>query len=82
LEEPNPVRILAYKLKKTGIMDYLLSYALIGILLSFIFDMLNEFVLHSEDKIKFDWGTRIINTIIWPYIIGVFIRSFIDNYTK
>jgi hypothetical protein len=59
-----------------------MSYMLIGILLSFGFDMLNEFFLHSEDKIKFDWGTRIINTIIWPYIIGVFIRSFIDNYTK
>ena len=63
-------------------MDYLLSYVLIGILLSFIFDMLNEFVLLPEDKIEFNWGIRIANTIIWPYIIGVFIRSFIDNYSK
>jgi hypothetical protein len=50
-------------------MDYLMSYMLIGILLSFGFDMLNEFFLRSEDKIKFDWGTRIINAIIWPYIL-------------
>tara|TARA_R110002012_G_C11375696_1_gene582650 strand:+ start:104 stop:259 length:156 start_codon:yes stop_codon:yes gene_type:complete len=47
--------------------------------LSFIFDMLNEFVLHSEDKIKFDWGMRIINAILWPYVLGAFINSFVNH---
>ena len=62
-------------------MKYILSYVLIGSLLSFIFDMLNEFVLHTEDKIKYTWSMRIVNTIIWPYILGAFINSFI-NYQK
>ncbi len=62
-------------------MDYLLSYVLIGMSLSFIFDVLNEFVLHSEDKIKFDWGMRIINALLWPYVLGAFINSFV-NYRK
>ena len=65
---------------KTNNMSYILSYVLIGVLLSFIFDMLNEFVLYPKDKIKFGWGTRIINTIIWPYILGVFIRSIVNYY--
>ncbi len=60
-------------------MNYLLSYVLIGILLSFIFDMLNEFVLHSEDKIKFDWGIRIANAILWPYVLGAFINTFVNH---
>jgi L-asparagine transporter-like permease len=60
-------------------MDYLLSYVLIGMSLSFIFDMLNEFVLHSEDKIKFDWGMRIINAILWPYVLGTFINTFVNH---
>ena len=60
-------------------MDYLLSYALIGILLSFTFDMLNEFVLRSEDKIKFDWGMRIANAILWPYVLGAFINTFVNH---
>ena len=61
-------------------MDYLMSYMLIGMLLSFGFDMLNEFFLRSEDKIKFDWGTRIINAIIWPYILWAFVRSLVNYY--
>ena len=61
-------------------MDYLMSYMLIGMLLSFGFDVLNEFFLHSEDKIKFDWGTRIINAIIWPYILWAFVRSLVNYY--
>lgn len=61
-------------------MNYVLLYVLIGVLLSLIFDLLNEFVLHPEDKIKFDWGIRIINAIIWPYILGVFIRSMVSYY--
>ncbi len=60
-------------------MDYLLSYVLIGMSLSFIFDVLNEFVLHSEDKIKFDWGMRIINAILWPYVLGAFINTFVNH---
>ena len=60
-------------------MDYLLSYVLIGMSLSFIFDMLNEFVLHSEDKIKFDWGMRIINAVLWPYVLGTFINTFVNH---
>ena len=61
-------------------MSYVLWYVLIGVLLSLIFDLLNEFVLYPEDKIKFDWGIRVINTIIWPYILGVFVRSIVSYY--
>ena len=61
-------------------MGYVLLYVLIGVLLSLIFDLLNEFFLHPDDKIKFDWGIRVINTIIWPYILGVFVRSIVSYY--
>ena len=61
-------------------MIYIVYYIAIGVLLSFIFDILNEFYLKYEDKIKFDWSIRILNVIIWPYILGVFIKSFINYY--
>ena len=35
---------------KTNNMSYVLSYVLIGVLLSFIFDMLNEFVFNNKYK--------------------------------
>jgi|LWDU01.1.fsa_nt_gi hypothetical protein len=60
-------------------MNYVLLYVLIGALLSFIFDVLNEFFLHPDDKIKFDWGIRVINAIIWPYVLGAFINCFVNH---
>ncbi len=60
-------------------MIYISCYILLGIILSVIFDILNEFVLHPADKIKFDWGTRVVNIIIWPYILGVFISTYFRN---
>ena len=60
-------------------MIYISCYILSGIILSVIYDTINEYYLHSIDKIKFDWGTRIINIIIWPYILGVFISTYLRN---
>jgi hypothetical protein len=60
-------------------MIYISWYILLGIILSVIFDILNEFVLHPIDKLNFDWFTRIINIIIWPHILGVFISTYFRN---
>lgn len=58
-------------------MNYLFYYIIIGLILSLTFDLLNEFVLRSEDRIKFNWGNRVINTIIWPYVLGVFLKKIL-----
>ena len=58
-------------------MGILFFYLIIGVIIVFIFDVLNDYVLRPPDKIQFDWGTRIINILIWPYILGVFIMSFV-----
>jgi hypothetical protein len=61
-------------------MEYILSYALIGLLLSLVFDVLNEYILPPDDRIKFDWIMRIVNMVLWPYILGVFIRGLLARY--
>mgnify|MGYP003624773023 FL=1 len=61
------------------VLSYVLVYVLIGVLLSLIFDLINEFILDPEDRIKFDWGIRIINAVIWPYVLGVFINAFVNH---
>jgi hypothetical protein len=58
-------------------MGILSFYLIIGVIIVFIFDILNDYVLRPPDKIQFDWGTRIINILIWPYILGIFIMSFV-----
>jgi len=58
-------------------MGILFFYLIIGVIIVFIFDILNDYVLRPPDKIQFDWGTRIINILIWPYILGIFIMSFV-----
>jgi len=58
-------------------MGILSFYLIIGVIIVFIFDILNDYVLRPPDKIQFDWGTRIINILIWPYVLGVFIMSFV-----
>ncbi len=55
---------------------YVFYYLIVGVTTTFIFDILNDCVLRPEDRIQFDWGIRIINILIWPYILGVFIRDF------
>ena len=64
------------------ILAYISSYFMIGIIFSFLFDVLNDHFSHpdDEDKVEFDWIMRIITILLWPYILGVFIRSLIDNY--
>jgi len=61
-------------------MEYVISYVLIGLLLSLVFDVLNEYLLHPDDRIKFDWIMRIVNMVLWPYILGVFIRGLLLRY--
>ena len=58
-------------------MGILSFYLIIGVIIVFIFDILNDYVLRPPDKIQFDWGTRIINILLWPYILTIFIMSFV-----
>tara|TARA_R110000868_G_scaffold388360_1_gene657194 strand:- start:360 stop:560 length:201 start_codon:yes stop_codon:yes gene_type:complete len=51
-------------------MIYLISYTLIGLITCFIIDYLNQEVLHPEDRVTIDWFMRLINTILWPIIVG------------
>jgi hypothetical protein len=61
-------------------MEYIILYMLVGLVSSFVFDILNETVIRPDDKIQFDWWTRTINILIWPYILCVFISSIIRYY--
>ena len=58
------------------VIMYVFYYLIIGVITSFIFDVLNDCILRPEDRIQFDWGIRTINILLWPYILGVFIRDF------
>ena len=64
------------------IINYISSYLMIGMILSFIFEILNDYMFHSDnpDKVKFDFGIRTINIFLWPYILCVLIKAMIDNY--
>lgn len=54
---------------------YVFYYLIGGVITTLIFDLLNDYVLRPEDRIQFDWGIRTINILIWPYVLGVFIRD-------
>ena len=66
------------------ILVYISSYFMIGIILSFIFDVLNNYLFHPDnpDKVQFDWFIRTINIFLWPYILGVFLRSMHTYYAS
>lgn len=55
------------------VIMYIFYYLIIGVITTFIFDILNDHVLRPEDRIQFDWGIRTINILLWPYVLGVFI---------
>ena len=55
-------------------MDYIITYLLIGLGTSLMYDLINK-VLRPEDRVYFDWGLRTINIIIWPYILWIFITT-------
>lgn len=59
------------------VIMYIFYYLIIGVITTFIFDILNDHVLRPEDRIQFDWGMRTINILLWPYILSVFILDFI-----
>ena len=59
------------------VIMYIFYYLIIGLITTFIFDILNDHVLRPEDRIQFDWGIRTINILLWPYILSVFILDFI-----
>lgn len=59
------------------VIMYIFYYLIIGVTTTFIFDILNDYVLRPEDRIQFDWGIRTINILLWPYILSVFILDFI-----
>lgn len=58
------------------VIMYIFYYLIIGVITTFIFDILNDHVLRPEDRIQFDWGMRTINILLWPYIMSVFILDF------
>ena len=58
------------------VIMYIFYYLIIGVITTFIFDILNDHVLRPEDRIQFDWGMRTINILLWPYIMSVFILEF------
>jgi len=66
------------------LITYILSYLFIGLILSFIYEILNDYYVHSkdEDKIHFDWLMRISNILFWPYMLLVFIRAMMGKYIE
>jgi len=65
-----------------NIIALITGYLFLGIIFSFLIDILIEYYFHpdDEDKLEFDWMMRIINILLWPYILGAFIRSLMGNY--
>ena len=57
---------------------------MIGIMLSFIFDVLNNYIFHPDDpgKVQFDWIIRTINIFIWPYVLVAFLRAIHTYYAS
>lgn len=61
-------------------MEYVVSYLLLGLLFSLIVDVLNETLLPQEEKETLTWGIRVTSMVIWPYILGVFIKGTFGYY--
>ena len=67
------------------IIAYITSYLLIGILFSFLLDLLishyaNGF--HFSEGTKFSNSDKIFNTLIWPLSLFVFIKGFLGYYNN
>ena len=67
----------------------LINYLLIGILIVFGMefwfnpnqDQESKFIDEGED-FKFDLFTRVLNIVIWPVILLIFLRRFIEYLKK
>ena len=65
----------------------LINYLLIGILI--VFGMEVWFSTNKDQKLeieeedfKFDWFARVLNILIWPVTMAIFLKRFIEYLKK
>ena len=65
----------------------LINYLLIGVLMVFVMeiwfstnqDLKSE---NKEEDFKFDWFSRVLNILIWPVTMAIFLKRFIEYLKK
>ena len=65
----------------------LINYLLIGILIVFGMEVWFSTNQDQEPKIeeedfKFDWFARVLNILIWPVTVVIFLKRFIEYLKK
>lgn len=58
------------------IVNYIFGYLTIGVVFTFIMDMLSN---AYDVKVKLDSTTRIICVILWPLALHIFLVSYFKN---
>ncbi len=58
------------------IVNYIFGYLTIGVVFTFIMDMLSN---AYDVKVKLDSTTRIICIILWPLALHIFLVSYFKN---
>ena len=58
------------------IVNYVFGYLTIGVVFTFIMDMLSN---AYDVKVKLDSTTRIICVILWPLALHIFLVSYFKN---
>ena len=65
-------------------MNLIITYLLIGLLVSFLLDLTQEKLIEKgylDPEIKDSWGwtERCICIVLWPYGLYIFINAFLNN---
>ena len=68
-------------------MNLIITYLFIGVVVSFLIDLLQEKLtekgyLDPEIKETWGWTERCICIAIWPYGLYVFFNAFLNNNNK
>lgn len=59
------------------ILTYILYYIAIGVCWSFILELINDKDVKGHEHIHITNAQRIVNVILWPYSLFIFIITFI-----
>jgi hypothetical protein len=66
----------------------LINYLLIGISIVFVMEVWfstnkdQESKIEEEEDFKFDWFARVLNILIWPVTMAIFLKRFIEYLKK
>lgn len=68
-----------------NILNYILSYVLVGVLFALFIDLGNERFnnsIYRKTKVEMSWNERLILIFVWPFGMYVFFKELYKNMKR